>query len=74
MPLRLGARGRREVAVFELGEHVGAFEEDHSEQEPSPGRAPSLDLRRRRVLEAQMKSSKRRAVARAKGIDPLSRE
>lgn len=71
MPLRLGARGRREVAVFELGEHVGAFEEDHSEQEPSPGRAPSLDLRRRRVLEAQMKSSKRRAVARAKGINPF---
>lgn len=72
MPLRLGARGRREVAVFELGEHVGAFEEDHSEQEPSPGRPPSLDLRRRRVLEAQMKSSKRRAVARAKGINPFA--
>ena len=72
MPLRLGKRGRREVAVFELGASVGAFEEHHDEQEPSPGRAPSADLRRKRVIEAQQKSAKRRAAARRKGINPFA--
>lgn len=71
MPVRLGARGRREVAMFELGAHVGAFEEDHDEQAPAPGRAPSPDLRQKRLLEAQKKSAKRRADARRKGINPL---
>ncbi len=71
MPLRLGVRGRREVAVFELGAHIGAFEEDHEEQAPSPGRKPHPDLRHKRILEAQRKSAKRRALARRKGINPL---
>ncbi len=72
VPLRLGKRGRREVAVFELGASVGAFDEHHDEQDPSPGRAPSADLRRKRVVEAQQKSAKRRAAARRKGIDPFA--
>lgn len=33
--LRLGERGRREIAVFELGERPGAFPEHHAEQRPS---------------------------------------
>lgn len=72
VPLRLGARGRREVAVFELGAEVGAFDEHHDEQEAQPGRPPSPDVRHKRVLEAQRKSAKRRAAARRKGINPLA--
>ena len=74
VPLRLGDRGRREVAVFELGAEVGAFEEHHDEQDPRPGRPPSADVRKRRAIEAERKSAKRRAAARRKGIDPLSDE
>lgn len=33
--LRLGDRGRREIAVFELGARPGAFPEHHGEQRPS---------------------------------------
>lgn len=72
VPVRLGARGRREVAVFELGAALGSFEEDHAEQEPSPGRVPSEDLRRRRILDAHRKSTKRRAKARRRGINPFA--
>lgn len=73
VPVRLGVRGRREVAVFELGARVGAFEEDHAEQPAAPGRAPSAGLRRRRMIDAQRKSAKRRAAARRRGIDPFKR-
>lgn len=39
VPVRLGERGRRELAVFELGAAPGAFEEHHDEQEGFVGRA-----------------------------------
>ena len=73
VPVRLGSRGRREVALFELGAHVGAFDEDHDEQAAAPGRAPSSELKRKRILEAEMKSAKRSAIARRKGINPLGK-
>jgi len=41
MPLRLGERGRREIAVFDLGVAPGDIDEHHEEQEPLPGRPPS---------------------------------
>lgn len=38
MPLRLGERGQREVAIFELGHEPGSFDEHHQEQAPLKGR------------------------------------
>jgi predicted MPP superfamily phosphohydrolase len=56
MPLRVGERGRREVAVFELGCEAPAVDEHHAEQPPLPGRKPSAKLieKRRRQNEAKM--------------------
>lgn len=71
MPVRLGQRGRREVAVFELGQAPGSFEEHHAEQRPSPGRKPSDKTLAKRVWEAELKSDRRRRAARRQGIDPL---
>ena len=72
MPVRLGKRARREVAVFELGHELGAIDEHHEEQEPRPGRPPSQALKLKRQAEAALKSSRRRAAARKKGINPLA--
>lgn len=57
VPIRLGARGRREVAMFELGASAGAHWEHHREQPPLPGRAPNerTKERRRRQLERKKK-------------------
>jgi predicted MPP superfamily phosphohydrolase len=57
VPLRLGERGRREVAIFELGASAGAEWEHHSEQAALKGRAPSdrTKERRRRALEKKKK-------------------
>ena len=41
MPLRVGERGMREVAIFELGHAPGAFVEPHAEQPALAGRKPS---------------------------------
>jgi predicted MPP superfamily phosphohydrolase len=61
MPLRLGERGRREVAVFELGHAPGVFDEDHAEQKALGGRKPSEQLQGRRigaVLRKEMRREK----------------
>jgi predicted MPP superfamily phosphohydrolase len=57
VPLRLGARGRREVAVFELGARAGAHWEHHAEQRALKGRAPDARTkeRRRRQLERKLR-------------------
>jgi predicted MPP superfamily phosphohydrolase len=72
MPVRIGERAKREVAVFELGHEVGTYEEHHEEQEPHPGRAPSEQLKLKRQAEAAVKSERRRAAARRRGIDPFN--
>jgi predicted MPP superfamily phosphohydrolase len=41
VPFRLGDRGQREIAIFELGKEPGSIQEHHVEQPPLPGRAPS---------------------------------
>ena len=64
MPLRMGERGRREVAVFELGAEPGTLDEHHAEQEPLPGRAPSESLMAKRREAVAKKREKRE---RAKG-------
>jgi predicted MPP superfamily phosphohydrolase len=70
MPLRLGERGQREVAVFELGATPGAFDEHHDEQPALPGRKPSLKLREKRAA-AVLKKAERREKRAARNSKPL---
>jgi hypothetical protein len=65
MPLRLGERGQREVAMFELGHEPGTFDEHHQEQPPLKGRKPSEKAqakRRAKVLKNQEKRERGRKV------------
>lgn len=64
VPLRIGERARREVAVFELGERPGSFPEHHDEQPPLPGRAPSERVQLKRILKVETKREKRERKAR----------
>jgi uncharacterized protein len=59
MPVRIGDRGRREVAIFELGYGPGSFVEHHLEQESLPGRRPSDELKAKRRAKFEMKERKR---------------
>lgn len=59
MPFRIGDRGRREVAVFELGRDVQAFEEHHDEQRPLSGRKPSQTVVDKRKAAVALKMYKR---------------
>jgi hypothetical protein len=65
MPLRMGDRGQREVAIFELGTEPGALHEHHAEQPALPGRALSeaLKERRRRQVEVKFDRRKRRGIS-----------
>jgi hypothetical protein len=74
MPVRIGQRSRREVAVFELGVEPGTFEEPHAEQPPHKGRAPNPSLMLKRAAQALKKSERRRRKARRNGINPLGIE
>jgi predicted MPP superfamily phosphohydrolase len=49
VPFRLGERGKREVAMFELGCEPGDFVEHHTEQEPMKGRKPTVATMARRA-------------------------
>lgn len=73
MPVRLGQRGQREVATFELGVEPGRFEEHHDEQEGFAGKRPSEELKLKRREDARRKVLKRRRSARKRGIDPLGK-
>jgi predicted MPP superfamily phosphohydrolase len=64
IPLRLGDRGKREVAIFELGISPGGLDhEDHSEQVPLPGRKPSPEKVEKRRQTARKKAARRRGKA-----------
>ncbi|MFT3923399.1 MAG: metallophosphoesterase [Myxococcales bacterium] len=58
MPIRLGARGRREVALFELGAAAGAHWEHHAEQRALKGRAPDARTKERRRQQLERKKRK----------------
>lgn len=58
VPFRLGERGQREVAVFELGAPPGTHAEHHTEQLPRPGRKPSPRVRARRAAKLQRKQAR----------------
>jgi len=62
MPLRLGERGAREVAVFELGARAGAPWEHHAEQPPLKGRPPSERTKARRRKQLERKKRKHDAA------------
>src|SRR5262249_17427503 len=53
MPLRMGERGRREIALFELGQVPGSFDEHHAEQDPLPGRKPSDATKLKRLFKVE---------------------
>ncbi len=59
MPLRLGERGRREVAIFELGAAPGSIDESFEEQEPLEGRPPTPEQRRKRAAQVIQKAERR---------------
>jgi len=64
LPLRLGERGRREIALFELGVTPGSFDEHHGEQPPLVGRTPKeskLYARAAAVVKKHQKREKRHA-------------
>lgn len=65
MPFRVGERGKREVAIFELGFEPGTIEEHHSEQEAFPGRAPSEEVKARRHEAVHKKREKRERKSRS---------
>lgn len=59
MPIRLGDRGQREVAIFELGAEPGSFDEHHAEQPPLEGRKPTPEVQAKRALQVIKKREKR---------------
>ncbi len=59
MPVRIGARARREITIFELGTPPGTFVEDHEEQDALPGRAPTARQMLKRFAKVQKKRLRR---------------
>ena len=59
MPLRLGERAKREIAVFELGQAPGSFAEPLGEQLPHPGRKPSEKTQQKRAAAVVKKAERR---------------
>lgn len=62
IPFRFGERGRRELAVFELGAVPGSFDEHHDEQVGWRGRKPHRWLKRRRAAIVHRERRRRDAV------------
>lgn len=67
MPVRLGERSRRELALFELGGAVQPFDEHHDEQPALRGRKPSAALVEKRRLKVYAKMYKRELKALTRG-------
>lgn len=59
MPFRVGERGQREVAIFELGHLPGSFDEHHAEQAPLPGRKPTREQVAKRAAAVERKRLRR---------------
>ncbi len=59
MPVRIGARARREITIFELGREPGEFTEDHEEQDALPGREPTARQLLKRFAKVQKKKLRR---------------
>lgn len=59
MPIRLGERGRRELAIFELGGEASVLDEHHAEQPALEGRKPSEALVAKRHAAVHKKMWKR---------------
>lgn len=62
MPFRIGERGRREIAFFELGAAQGAFAEHHDEQRPLNGRNISSKKLQKRI--ARVTANRERRASR----------
>ncbi len=70
MPLRIGERAKPELALFELGQGPGSFDEHHSEQQPLAGRKPSAKKQYRRaatVVKKELRRKKKAAKREAEG-------
>jgi predicted MPP superfamily phosphohydrolase len=74
IPIRLGERGRREVAIFELGSSAPALDEHHDEQPPLPGRKPSPELVAKRRAAVAKKMWKREQLAAKRRFDEESQQ
>jgi len=59
MPVRIGARARREITIFELGAAPGQFAEDHEEQDALPGREPTARQMMKRYAKVQKRKLRR---------------
>lgn len=59
MPIRIGERGKREIAIFEFGRRPGEFEEPEREKPPLSGRAPSPRKMRRRAEKVVRRRARR---------------
>jgi predicted MPP superfamily phosphohydrolase len=68
VPIRVGDRGQREIAIFELGEAPGENHEHHAEQRPhGPGRDTPEHIARARAHERFMQRKRRRFRAPREG-------
>ncbi len=63
IPLRIGERARREVAIFELGATPGSFPEHHDDQPALPGRPPSERRQAKRIQAVEDKQARRERKA-----------
>jgi len=59
MPIRIGERGKREIAIFEFGRRPGEFEEPDREKAPLAGRALSPRKMRRRAEKVVRRRARR---------------
>lgn len=74
MPLRLGDRGRRELAMFELGHEVIDFDEHHVEQPALAGRKPSPALTAKRQSYVHKRELQREIAEARKYLEKMKKD